>query len=85
MRRNSWEHTTRDEINYLKKIGSFRTGSVDLKRGKGISLFLLNLYRRSALQRKEWGDINKEIIFAFIDKRMVDLMDRIGLPLNGDK
>lgn len=70
MRRKSWEHTTRDEINYLKNIGSFRisgNGKIDN------SLRLLNNYRNSALDRVEWGDIKKQVVLDFVDKRIKEL------------
>jgi hypothetical protein len=67
MRRKSWEHTTRDELNYLKQIGSFR-----VSRNEG-TLKLLNRYRSSAMDRTEWGDIKKEIVLDFVNKRIEEL------------
>jgi hypothetical protein len=66
MRRKSWEHTTRDEINYLKNIGSFSLHS-------GGELELLNKYRSSTIDRVEWGDIKKEVVIDFVDKRIKKL------------
>lgn len=67
MRRKSWEHTTRDELNYLKQIGSF-----SISRNTGI-LNLLLRYRDSAVDREEWGDIKKDVILKFVDKRIKKL------------
>lgn len=66
-RKNPWDHTTRDEINYLKSIGSFRISR------NGDSLRLLNNYRNSALDRVEWGDIKKQVVLDFVDKRIKEL------------
>ena len=72
MRRKSNEHTTRDELNYLKGIGSFR-----ISANVGI-LNLLFRYRDSAINRVEWGDVKKEVILEFVDKRIKELRRGYG-------
>lgn len=69
MRRKSWEYTTRDEINYLKKVGSFSFHDPSPVR----ELKLLNKYRSHVIDRVKWGDIKKNVVIDFLDKRIEEL------------
>jgi len=71
MRRKSWEHTTRDEINFLKNLckkTTFFTVGV---------LELLNKYRSYMIARVKLGDIKKEVVLDFVDKRIKELSSQV--------
>ena len=68
MRIYKTEHTTADELNFLKKIG-FHSGHGDLKR----HIQLLNNYRNAVEAREIWKGIKKEVILDFVDKKIKEL------------
>jgi hypothetical protein len=73
MRRYKTEHTTADELNFLKQIGSFHiSGNGDLKR----HIKLLNNYRNSAIERENWERVKKEVILDFVDKKIKELKNQ---------
>jgi len=77
MRIYKTEHTTADELNFLRKIGSFhngnRNGNGNLKR-----LILLNNYRNSAIERENWDRVKKDVVLAFVDDRIKELKREIA-------
>lgn len=63
MRRKSDVYTTKDELNFLEGIGSYHLGKRD---------HLLK-YRSSAISRRDWGNIDKETVLDFVDKKIREL------------
>ena len=71
MRIYKTEHTTADELNFLKKIGSFNNGNN--RNGNLRRLILLNNYRNSAIERERWDRVKKDVVLAFVDDRIKEL------------
>jgi hypothetical protein len=57
----------------LKNIGSFSSHRDTPAR----ELELLNKYRSHIIDRVEWGDIKKEVVIDFVDKRIKEQGGRI--------
>lgn len=62
-------HTTFNEIDFAKNIGQFSEYKVD-------ELELLRRYKNACLKRANWGDVDKWVILAFIDERIITLSAR---------
>jgi hypothetical protein len=53
--------TTQDEIDFLRRIGTHRTGKNVLPRRE-----LLRKYRRSIAQRSYWGAVDRQLIENYL-------------------
>lgn len=51
------------ELEYLKNIGRSRPETAEMSR-----IELLKRYKVGALRRVYWGDINREVVLAEVDK-----------------
>ena len=60
--RTTW--TTLDEINWIFNIDKHRT---NLKFSK---LELLKEYKKSFKKRKEFGSVNKELVYIFLEREL---------------
>jgi len=69
------EHTTADELNFLKKIGSFHNGN---RHGNLKRLILLNNYRSSAIERENWDRVKKDVVLAFVDDKIRELKKEVA-------
>jgi len=56
--------TTKDELSFLKGLGTFH---VDGKKNPKPRLPLLKKYKKTIGCRSDWGDMDKEIILAFVN------------------
>lgn len=59
-------HTTSHEMQFAMHIGEF--SEYDFS-----PLELLKRYKKACLKRDNWGDVDKWVVMAFIDERIVSL------------
>ena len=68
MPRHTNAHSTQDEIDFIKKLGTCRNDDQPLNRIK-----LLKKYLARCAWRDEWGQIDKDIVTRFAEHELAKL------------